>query len=273
MATKISVTSSDTNGYKPSYIPAAIAALLVFILYLLTLAPSTAMWDTSEYIAAAYSLGHSAPARQSVLRAARARLRVAADPGGVRARDQHPGGGVQRRSAGMWFLITERVLAGWFAERWQRLVGAALAALIGATAFTVWNQSVVNEKVYTVSLAVLRGRLVADGPLVRRPDGPTADRLLVLVAYPARPRLRQPSGRLSRRARRRRRGARACAGGRSFAGARSAGARRAAVSGIDAVRSTSRFAPRTFRDQRGRADRVRTSSRSSCTFAELTYER
>ena len=27
-------------------------------------------------------------------------------------------------------------------------------ALIGATAFTVWNQSVVNEKVYTVSLAI-----------------------------------------------------------------------------------------------------------------------
>ena len=31
--------------------------------------------------------------------------------------------------------------------------GAAAAALLGATAFTVWNQSVVNEKVYTVSLA------------------------------------------------------------------------------------------------------------------------
>ena len=30
---------------------------MVFVLYLLTLAPSTAMWDTSEYIAAAYTLG------------------------------------------------------------------------------------------------------------------------------------------------------------------------------------------------------------------------
>ena len=55
----------------------------------------------------------------------------------------------------MWFLITERVLVGWLAERWQRIVGGALAALIGATAFTVWNQSVVNEKVYTVSLVGL----------------------------------------------------------------------------------------------------------------------
>src|SRR6266566_2340443 len=53
-------------------------------------------------------------------------------------------------AAGMWFLITERVLVGWLPERWQRIVGGSLAALIGATAFTVWAQSVVNEKVYTV---------------------------------------------------------------------------------------------------------------------------
>ncbi|HSY82515.1 MAG TPA: DUF2723 domain-containing protein, partial [Gemmatimonadaceae bacterium] len=42
---------------RPSYGAAAIAAILVFGLYVLTLAPSTAMWDTSEYIAAAYVLG------------------------------------------------------------------------------------------------------------------------------------------------------------------------------------------------------------------------
>src|SRR3982074_1507744 len=48
---------SDRNGYKPSYIPAAIAAALVFILYLFTLAPSVAMWDTGEYMAATKVLG------------------------------------------------------------------------------------------------------------------------------------------------------------------------------------------------------------------------
>ncbi len=42
---------------QPSYRAAAVAAGLVFILYVITLAPSTAMWDTSEYIAAAYVLG------------------------------------------------------------------------------------------------------------------------------------------------------------------------------------------------------------------------
>src|SRR5918997_1120184 len=43
--------------YRPSYLAAAIASAIVFALYLLTLAPSTAMWDTSEYITAAYTLG------------------------------------------------------------------------------------------------------------------------------------------------------------------------------------------------------------------------
>ena len=43
--------------YRPSYLAAAVTALAVFILYRLTLAPSTAMWDTSEYISAAYVFG------------------------------------------------------------------------------------------------------------------------------------------------------------------------------------------------------------------------
>ena len=48
--------SADLD-YRPSYLAAGIVTVLVFLLYLITLAPSTAMWDTSEYIAAAYTLG------------------------------------------------------------------------------------------------------------------------------------------------------------------------------------------------------------------------
>jgi len=36
-----------------------------------------------------------------------------------------------------------------------RLGGAAAAVAVSATAFTVWSQSNVNEKVYTVSLATI----------------------------------------------------------------------------------------------------------------------
>ncbi len=55
--------------------------------------------------------------------------------------------------------------------------------VIGATAFTVWNQSVVNEKVYTVSLLFFA---IVSWLTVRwcdDPDGPKADRLLILAAY------------------------------------------------------------------------------------------
>ncbi|NCW45202.1 MAG: DUF2723 domain-containing protein, partial [Gemmatimonadaceae bacterium] len=86
-------------------------------------------------------------------------------------------------SAMFWFLVTERVLVQWMPRRWQRIVGGSLAVLIGATAFTVWNQSVVNEKVYTVSLV---GLAIICWLTVRWCDDPesrTADRLLVLIAY------------------------------------------------------------------------------------------
>jgi hypothetical protein len=75
------------------------------------------------------------------------------------------------------------VLVGWLPFRWQRIAGASVGASIGATAFTVWNQSVVNEKVYTVSLA---GIAIVSWLAVRwsgRPDGAGASRLLVLIAY------------------------------------------------------------------------------------------
>jgi hypothetical protein len=75
------------------------------------------------------------------------------------------------------------VLVGWFPERWQRIAGGAIAVLVGATAFTVWSQSVVNEKVYTVSLA---GLAIVSWLTVRwcdEPDGPKADKTMVLIAY------------------------------------------------------------------------------------------
>ena len=51
-----SVIHTDLD-YKPSYLAAGLASLAVFALYMITLAPSTAMWDASENIAAAYVLG------------------------------------------------------------------------------------------------------------------------------------------------------------------------------------------------------------------------
>src|SRR5688500_20342333 len=52
-----SIAADEGLDYRPSYLAALIAALTVFLLYMLTLSPTTAMWDTSEYIDAAYTLG------------------------------------------------------------------------------------------------------------------------------------------------------------------------------------------------------------------------
>jgi len=169
--------------YRPSYRAAAVASALVFVLYLLTLAPSTAMWDTSEYIAAAYTFGVPHPPGNPffvLLGRFFAILPVAPN---VAMRVNILAALCSAGAAGMWFLITERVLVGWLPERWQRIMGGSLAALIGATAFTVWSQSVVNEKVYTVSLL---GLALVSWLIVRwcdDPDGPRADRLLLLIAY------------------------------------------------------------------------------------------
>ena len=178
-----SANAGDDLDYQPSYRAAAITSAMVFLLYLVTLAPSTAMWDTSEYIAAAFDLGLPHPPGNPffvILGRFFAMLPIAPN---VAMRINILAALCSAVAAGMWFLVTERVLVGWLPQRWQRIVGGSLAALIGATAFTVWAQSVVNEKVYTVSLL---GLALVSWLIVRwcdDPDGPRADRLLVLVSY------------------------------------------------------------------------------------------
>src|SRR5918999_2404105 len=169
--------------YRPSYLAATIVSTVIFALYLLTLAPSTAMWDTSEYIAAAYTLGLPHPPGNPLFVLVGRVFAVLPIPGGPAVRINILAALSSAVSAGMWFLITERVLVSWFPARWQRIVGGAIATIIGAAAFTVWNQSVVNEKVYTVSLM---GIAIISWLMIRwsdDPDGRPADRILVLVAY------------------------------------------------------------------------------------------
>jgi hypothetical protein len=183
MATTVSQSRLNGNGYRPSYIPAAIAAGLVFVLYLLTLAPSVAMWDTGEYMAAVKVLGIPHPPGNPffvLLGHAFASLPI---PVSYAARINIMAALASALSAGFWFLITERIVARWIAERWQRLVVASLATLIGATAFTVWNQSVVNEKVYTISLLFFTISSWIIIEWIEDPDSRRADRLIVLVCF------------------------------------------------------------------------------------------
>ena len=167
----------------PSYGVAALVAVGVLALYLVTLAPSTAMWDTSEYIAAAYTFGLPHPPGNPLFVIVGRTFSILPIAPTVAQRINVLAALSSAASAGLWFLVTEQILGAWLSERWLRVSGAVVAAIVGATAFTVWNQSVVNEKVYTVSLA---GIALLSWLAIRwsnQPTGARADRLLVLMAY------------------------------------------------------------------------------------------
>ena len=179
----MATTTQTELDYRPSYLAALAVSIGALVLYLVTLAPGTAMWDTSEYIAAAYTFGLPHPPGNPLFVILGRVFSILPIASNIAVRINILAAICSAASAGMWFLITERVLVSWFAQRWQRVLGGVVAALIGATAFTVWNQSVVNEKVYTVSLV---GIAIISWLMIRwsdEPDGRRADRLLVLVAY------------------------------------------------------------------------------------------
>ena len=172
-----------TAEERPPYLWAVGTFVLVLLVYILTLAPTTAFWDASEYIAAARVLGIPHPPGNPlfVILAHVFGLLPLAESYAVRinlfAATTSAG------AAAFWFLVAERWLRDIVPVRWARYGAAIGGSLVGATSWTVWNQSVVNEKVYTVSLlsiAVVMWLVVRWGD--DRP-GPHRDRWLVLIAY------------------------------------------------------------------------------------------
>ena len=133
------------------------AGLAIFALYVITLAPSTAFWDTSEYIATAHILGIPHPPGNALFVALARTWSVLLSPLGlpVAVRLNLFAAATSASASALLFLVAHRVLIPVLGDGRRALLGAALAALVGATAFTVWNQSTVNEKVYTLSVLVI----------------------------------------------------------------------------------------------------------------------
>jgi hypothetical protein len=140
--------------YRPPYLAALAAGAAVFALYALTLSPTTWFWDTSEYIATAHIMGIPHPPGNPTFVVLARAWEVLLSPTGlsVAVRVNLFSAFMSAAAHLFWFLLADRVLAYYSLNRTFRLVGASAAVLISATAFTVWNQSNVNEKVYTVSL-------------------------------------------------------------------------------------------------------------------------
>ncbi len=168
---------------RPPYLWAAGVALGALLLYVATLAPTTQFWDTSEYIAAAYVLGIPHPPGNPLFTLIAHTWGLLPLAAGYAMRINLLAAVTSAIAAGCWFLVGERWMRGWVPARLPRRLAALAGALVSATAFTVWNQSVVNEKVYTLSLLSIALVLWLIVRWDDQPAGEAHDHHLLLIVY------------------------------------------------------------------------------------------
>jgi hypothetical protein len=124
--------------FRPPYLHAAGASAGALLLYVITLAPTTWFWDTSEYIATAHILGIPHPPGNPLFVAVGKVWSLLLAPTGldVAVRINLLAAFTSALATGFFFLVTYRLLRGWIREAeggvWlQRmpLVGAWLGSL------------------------------------------------------------------------------------------------------------------------------------------------
>lgn len=184
---------------RPPYLQALGAAAALLALYAITLAPTTWFWDTSEYIATAHILGIPHPPGNPLFVVIGKVWSLLLAPTGLSmaVRMNLFAAVTSAAATGFFFLVTHRVLAGWLgAARTEGttgsevpllarlpLIGAWAGAILAGTAFTVWNQSNVNEKVYTLSVLVIAAVSWLAIRWLDRKDEEGSGWLLVLAGY------------------------------------------------------------------------------------------
>jgi hypothetical protein len=168
---------------RPPYLWALFVFLGTLALYVVTLAPTTQFWDTSEYIAAAKVLGIPHPPGNPLFTMLAHVWGMLPLVAGYAERINLFAATTSAVAAACWFLVGERFLRPIVPVRTPRRLAALAGAVVSATAFTVWNQSVVNEKVYTLSLLSIALILWF---IVRWDDqepGAAHDHYLLLIMY------------------------------------------------------------------------------------------
>jgi hypothetical protein len=173
------------SGERPPYGAAVVASALLFLLYILTLAPTTGFWDASEYIATAQTLGIPHPPGNPLFVALGKTWLTLLAPSGlsVAVRMNLFAAFTSATAAGFFFLVAHRVLRGLTDSKRIATVGAMVSTLLGGTAYTVWSQSTVNEKVYTLSVAVIAAVSWLTLRWLDRRSEPGSERLLLAAGY------------------------------------------------------------------------------------------
>ena len=121
-----------TAAYHPPYRAAALATLAVWLLYALTLSPTTWFWDTSEYIATAHIVGIPHPPGNPVfvLLARAWEVLLAPFPLSTAVRINLFSATMSALAHGCWFLLAHRILAYFNHDRWFRIIGARVACRV-----------------------------------------------------------------------------------------------------------------------------------------------
>ncbi|HSG80836.1 MAG TPA: DUF2723 domain-containing protein, partial [Gemmatimonadota bacterium] len=110
MANREAVAASE---YQPPYTWAGIVGLAIFALYCITLAPATAFWDTSEYIATAHIVGIPHPPGNPlfIILARTWEILLAPLPLPTAVKINLFSAAMSATAAAFWFLVIHRVLA------------------------------------------------------------------------------------------------------------------------------------------------------------------
>ncbi|MDE0474276.1 MAG: DUF2723 domain-containing protein [Gammaproteobacteria bacterium] len=159
-------------------------ALVVWGLYLLTLAPTVGFWDSSEYVTTAHILGLPHPPGNPLFvlvgRVWNLLLGFTGLP--VALRINALGATLSAGASFFWFLAVARIVGRFRENRHEVLVAAIVGVWVGATTFTVWTQSNLNEKVYPLSMLIVA--LVSYLAMAWMDEADTArgNRLLLLIA-------------------------------------------------------------------------------------------
>ncbi|HYR32198.1 MAG TPA: DUF2723 domain-containing protein, partial [Gemmatimonadales bacterium] len=165
---------------RPNYRAALGVGAAALLVYLLTLAPTVTLWDAGEFLTAAHTLGIPHPPGTPLVVLLGHVWGQVVFFGNYAWRLNVLSAVSSAVSAGFFFLIAERALAG--EERLIQTAGAAAAALLAAFTFTHWQNS--NEtEVYALATTGIAG--VAWLALRWRDQRaePGAARLLLLAVY------------------------------------------------------------------------------------------
>ena len=179
---------TDIGTHRPPWLAAGITAAVVWLGYMVTLAPTVTFWDAGEFIAAAKVLGIPHPPGTPLFVLIAHVWGTLVPIGEFAWRTNMLSALLSAVAAGFLFLVaheTLRAITAGLEEGASRLVslgGAAAAAIISAFSFTNWQNS--NEtEVYSVATCTAAAIAFLCLRWRARRGTPTAQQLLLLIVY------------------------------------------------------------------------------------------